>query len=108
MFQVAALHNSHDGCNTNAVVRAQCRAACMYPSVFDIGFNGVGFKVMLAVRSLLRHHVHMCLEHHCLAVFIALCGGLAHNYVPRRVNKSFYACLFGKVEQELLHFLRVS
>ena len=108
MFEVVALHNSHDGCNANTVVRAQCGAACVYPTIFDISFNRIGFKVMRAVRSLLRHHVHVCLEHHSLTIFITFSGRFAHYYVPSGVNKSFYAYLLSEVEQELLYFFRVS
>jgi hypothetical protein len=50
------------------------------------------------VGSLLGHHVHVSLKHHCLAVLHARRGRLTHNYIVGRILESLYANLLGEVE----------
>ena len=60
------------------------------------------------IGSFLRHHVHVSLKHHCLAVFHARRGRLTHNYIVCRVLESLYANLLGEVEKELLNLFKMS
>lgn len=105
MLERVVLHDAHDGNYADAVVRPERCAFGMHPSVLDVGLDGVGLEVVLAVGSLLWHHVHVCLQHDGLAVLKAGSGGLAHHDVAGRVLKGLHANALGEVEEELLYFL---
>ena len=109
MLEVLALHDSHDGSHAQTVVSTERRALGAHPALLvDIGLDGVGLEVVRAVRCLLRHHVHVGLQHDALAVLIARSGRLAHDDVAASVLECLYADALGEVEQKLLYFLCVA
>ena len=108
VHQVVGLHDGHDGRHAHAVVAAQGGAFGLHPFTVDVGLDGVCLKDVAALVGLLWHHVHVCLQYCCLAVFHARCGGLAHDDVLGIVLEGFYVVLLGPCEQEFLHLLKVS
>ena len=63
---------------------------------------------MSALVHLLRHHVHVGLQHRRLRILAARRGWLAHHDVLGTVLEGFDAVLLCPVEQELLHPLEVT
>ena len=108
VLEGVVFHHCHDGGDAQAVVGAQCGAFSLNPITVDIWLNGVSLKVVLALGSLLGHHVHVGLHGDALAVLHARGGGLAHNDVAGGVLEGLNAHTLGKVEQVLLNFLYMS
>ena len=108
VLQVLGLHHSQDGCHAQSVVGTQRGALCLHPLTVYPRLYGVGLEVMRRLRRLLRHHVHVGLQDHTLAVFHARCGRLAHHHVATLVDEGLHAGFLGEVEQELLYFLQMS
>ena len=108
VLEGVVFHHCHDGCDAQAVVGAQCGAASLDPVAVDVWLNGVGLEVVLALGSLLWHHVHVGLHGDALAVLHARSGRLAHHDVAGRVLECLNAHLLSEVEQVLLNFLYMS
>ena len=108
VFQVSALHDTHDGSNTDAVVTSQGRALSLYPSVLNIGLDGIVDKVVCTVGCFLRHHVHVGLQQHRLTVLHAGSGRLAHDDIVTGVLEGFHTYTLGKIKQELLYLLQMA
>ena len=108
VLDVLTFHDGHDGSHAHAVVAAQRRALRLHPVAVDEGLDGVRLEVVRALVRLLRHHVHVCLQHSALGTFAARSGRLAHHDVLSAILEGFYAMLLSPVEQELLHLLKVS
>ena len=98
MLQGLILHDSHDGRNAETVVSAEGSALSLHPLTVNPCLDRVSLEVMGRVGSLLGHHVHVSLKHHCLAVLHARRGRLTHNDIVGRVLESLYANLLGEVE----------
>ena len=71
VLEGVVFHNSHDGCYAQTVVGAKSGTTSLDPIAVDVWFNWVGLEVVLALGSLLWHHVHVCLHCDALAVFHA-------------------------------------
>ena len=108
VLQALVFHHGHNGRHPHSVVRAQGRPLGFHPLAVDVGFDGVGLKIMPALRRLLRHHVHMGLHDGFFAVLHPRRGGLAHDDVLALVLKSLYTVRSRPIQQELLHFLQMS
>ena len=108
MLHILCLHHGHDGGHAHAVVGSQGGATGLHPVAVDPRLDGVGLEVVGALGRLLRHHIHVGLQDHALAVLHARSGRLAHHDVAGRVFEGLYASLTGEVEEELLYFLQMS
>ena len=108
MLQRVVLHDGHDGSHGHAVVGTERGALGAHPFTVDVGLDGVSFKVVVAVSGLLRHHVHVALERHALAVLHAWRGSLAHDDVSGLVLEGLDTLLLGPVEEEALYLFEVS
>ena len=108
MLQVGSLHHSHDDGHTQSVVGTKRSTLGLHPLAVNPRFNRVSLKVVLAVGSFLRHHVHVRLEKHRLAVFHARRCGLAHHDISCRVLEGFHAHLGGEVKQKLLYLVQMA
>ena len=105
VLQRLVFHNRHDGCNAYTVVGTECSAFSTHPLAVNISLDGVFLEVVGALRSLLRHHVHVCLQYYSLAVLHTRRCGLLHYDVAGSVFEYFHSSLLAEVEQELLYFL---
>ena len=104
VLQVLCFHHRHDSGNANAIVGTQGGVARAHPSFFiDISLQRIGLEIVLALGTLLWHHVHVSLHEHGLSIFHAGCGWFTHYHVVSCIDKSFDTCLLGKIEQELLY-----
>ena len=108
VLQVFGFHHSHDGCDAQPVVCAQRGAFGLNPVAVYISLNGVGLKAVLAVGCLLGHHVHVGLQHYCLACLHSWCSGLAHDDVVAFVLEGFNSGLCGEVQEKLLYSFQMT
>ena len=63
---------------------------------------------MIAVGSLLWHHIHVSLQQCSLTVLIAWGSRFAHDDISTSVLEGLYTDFCCKVEKELLYFLQVT
>ena len=108
VLQGVVFHNCHDGCHSHTIVGTECRILCLYPLAVNPSFDGVGFKIVRRLGSLLRHHIHVALKRHYLAIFHAGRGCLVHDHVSSVVQFCFNALFLCPVEKELLNLFKVS
>ena len=108
MLQVLSLHHSHDGSYTQTVVATQGGLVGTYPVTVDDGLDWVVLEVVVAFRSLLRHHIHVCLHDNTLSVLHAWSSRFAHHDVSGSILESLYASFLCPVEQISLNFLQMS
>ena len=108
VLQALVFHHGHDGRHAHSVVRAQGRPLGFHPLAVDIGFNGVGLKIMPALCRFLRHHVHVGLHDGFLTVLHARCGRFAHDDVFATVFESLDTMGCRPIQQELLYFFQMS
>ena len=108
VLQVVGFHNGHNRSHGHAVVGAEGRIRSIDPLAFYARADGVGLKVVVRGLGLLRHHVHVALQRHGLAVFHARRGGFAHDDVAGIVLEGLNAFLGRPVEEELLHFFEMA
>ena len=71
VLHVFRLHHGHDGSYAQTVVGTEGCSLGLHPFAVNPGFNGIGFEVVGRFGSLLRHHVHVCLQDDAFAVFHA-------------------------------------
>ena len=105
VLKVVALEHTHDGSHAHTVVRTERSALSVHPSVLDVGLNRISLEIMIAVGSLLWHHIHVSLQQRGLTVLIARGGRFAHDDIASSVLESLHANLCCEVEKELLYFL---
>jgi hypothetical protein len=108
VLDVVALHDGHDGCHADAVVTAQRRTLRLHPVAVDVGLYGVSLEVMVTLVHLLRHHIHVSLQHSRLSILATRSSGLTHHDVLSPVLEGFDAMFLCPVEQELLHPCQVT
>ena len=108
VLQVVGFHNGHNRSHGHAVVGTEGRIRSIDPLAFYARADGVGLKVVVRGLGLLRHHVHVTLQRHGLAVFHARRGGFAHDDVAGIVLEGLNAFLGRPVEEELLHFFEMA
>ena len=108
VLQVLGLEDGHDDSHAQAIVGAQRGAASTEPVAIDPSLDGVAGEVVHGVARLLRHHVHVGLKDHALAVLHARSGGLANEHVTRRVNLRLQAKALAKIDEKLRDLLHVS
>ena len=108
VLDVVALHDGHDGSHANAVVTAQRRTLRLHPVPVDVGLYGVCLEVMVALVHLLRHHIHVSLQHSRLSILATRSGRLTHHDVLSPVLEGLDAMFLCPVEQELLHPCQVT
>ena len=106
--KAVVLENGHNRCHGHPVVGAERRVARTHPFAVDPRFDGIGFEVVLRIGRFLRHHVHVSLQRHHLAVFHTGRCGLVHQDVAGVVKARFNVVFLRPVEQELLYFLEMS
>ena len=93
--------------HSKAVVRTQSGAACLEPIAFHAGLNRVVEEVVGGVAVLLGNHVHVSLQYHALAVFVARGGRNTHDYIACLVGEGLYIVSLAPVEQVLANLLLV-
>ena len=106
--KAVVLENGHNRCHGHPVVGAESRVARTHPFSVDPRFDGISFEVVLRIGRFLRHHVHVSLQRHHLAVFHTGRCGLVHQDVAGVVKARFNVVFLRPVEQELLYFLEMS
>ena len=109
VLQSLVFHNSHNCSHTESVVGTKSSTLSSHPPfLVDICLYGVGLEVMLTVGSLLWHHVHVSLEDDSRLVFHTLGCGFSHHYILGSILECLHSHSLSEVEEELLHFLKMS
>ena len=90
-----------------AVVGTQRGALGTQPVAVDVGLDGVVVEVEVNVDELVAHHVHVALQHHGGAVFVALGGRLLDEHVASLVDHCLKAVALAEVLEIFNHFLLV-
>ena len=108
VLQVFRLHDGHDRGHAQSVVGSQCRALGLHPLAVDPRLYGIGLEVVCRLRRLLWHHVHVGLQDDAFTVLHAWRGRFAEHDVAGGILKGLHACLFSKLQQELLYFFEMS
>src|SRR5574344_291365 len=89
--------------NTNAIISSKSSPLGSDPIPDNLSLNRISQEIMLRIRCLLRHHIHVTLKHNCLAVFIPLGSRYAHNYIASIIAKCFDTVILAPFEQIFLH-----
>ena len=105
VLDALVLGDGHRHGDAHAVVGAERGANGGDPFAVDDGLDRVLEEIVDGVRRLLRHHVHVALEHDALAVLKTGSGGDAHDHVAGLVGERLDLVLLGPVEQVLAHDL---
>ena len=105
VLQVLSLHDSHDGSHPQTVVGTERCTLGLHPLAVNPRLDGVRLEVVVRLRRLLRHHVHVGLQDNAFLMLVAGSSGLAEYDVAGGVLESLDAGLLAEVEQELLYFL---
>ena len=89
----------------NAVVRTECGSLCPKPVTVHIEVQALFCHVLIAVRRLLRHHVHVTLQNNRRLRFIALGSLLNDDYIVLLIPVVLEPSLLRKVLEVLADFL---
>ena len=91
--RVRVVRNCHPGRNTDAVIRAERRAFGLHPVAVDLDLDALGHEVVIDVRVLLTHHVHVALENHGRCIFVARSRRNPDRHAARGVLNDLEATL---------------
>ena len=108
VLQRVVLHNRHNSSNTDTVVGTKSCVVGIKPVTLNNCCDGVIKKVVLAVGSLLGHHIHVCLQDNPLAILETGCSRLTHNHITSVVEPGFHVYTFSKVQKEFLNLFQMS
>ena len=89
----------------NAVVSAERGSLCPKPVTVHVKIQALFRHVLIAVRSLLCHHVHVTLENNRRLRFIALGSLLNDDYIVLLIPVVLEPSLLCKVQEILADFL---
>ena len=91
----------------NAIVRTECGSLCPEPVAVNVEIQALLRHILLAVRRLLRDHIHVSLQDDRRFVLIACRGFLDDNHIVLLIGVVFQVSLFCKALQICADFLLV-
>ena len=107
MFDGLALQHSHGSSHTQAVVGTQSGVARIYPTVNNLGLDGVFQKIVHLAGTCLGHHVHVGLQHHGAHILHTGSGGFPHDDIANVVHMAFNFVLLCPVNEIIAYSLFV-
>ena len=84
---VLGIEDGQNGCDTDAVVRAQCGAFSSHPITVDVHLDALGVEIELRIGVFLANHVQVALQDDVSFGFHPRCCRLANQHIAHRIGQ---------------------